>query len=135
MWVSACVAHGGARKWKTFPGAGSPRAEMQHSRLSTQRSAWWTTSTSSAANSDSGGSVSSRRATPRPSMVSPARASFNVRLPCYNSRVIVTYAVLYHPEAEAERDRLPRNERLAIATAVEKLAARRAERRLKELDT
>ena len=71
------------------------------------------------------------------------------------------------PEAEAERDRLPRNERLAIATAVEKLetlvqisrlrikarlwgssisvnsdhepvaapAARRAERRLKELDT
>jgi hypothetical protein len=54
-------------------------------------------------------------------MVSPARASFNVRLPCYNSRVIATYAVLYHPEAEAERDRLPRNERLAIATAVEKL--------------
>jgi hypothetical protein len=54
-------------------------------------------------------------------MVSPARAIFNVRLPCYNSRVIVTYAVLYHPEAEAERDRLPRNERLAIATAVEKL--------------
>jgi hypothetical protein len=38
-------------------------------------------------------------------MVSPARAIFNVRL----------------PEAEAERDRRPRNERLAIATAVEKL--------------
>jgi hypothetical protein len=54
-------------------------------------------------------------------MVSPARATFNVRLPSYNSRVIVTYAVLYHPEAEAERDRLRRNERLAIATAVEKL--------------
>jgi hypothetical protein len=54
-------------------------------------------------------------------MVSPARASFNVRLLGYNSCVIVTYAVLYHPEAEAERDRLPRNERLAIATAVEKL--------------
>ena len=54
-------------------------------------------------------------------MVSPARASFNVRLSCYNSCVIVTYAVRYPPEAEAERDRLPRNERLAIATAVEKL--------------
>ena len=33
----------------------------------------------------------------------------------------MTYAVLYHPEAEVERDRLPRNERLAIATAAEKL--------------
>jgi hypothetical protein len=33
----------------------------------------------------------------------------------------VTYEVLYHPEAEAERDGLPREERLAIANAVEKL--------------
>ncbi len=39
----------------------------------------------------------------------------------YNSRVIVPYSVLYYPEAEAERDRLPRGERLAIANAVEKL--------------
>jgi hypothetical protein len=35
----------------------------------------------------------------------------------------MAYEVLYHPEAEAEWDGLPREERLAIAKAVEKLEA------------
>jgi hypothetical protein len=33
----------------------------------------------------------------------------------------VSFTVLYHPEAEAELSELPRNERVAIASAVEKL--------------
>jgi hypothetical protein len=42
----------------------------------------------------------------------------------YNNNVIITvFRVLYHPEAEAELDRLPAPERVAVLHAVDKLAA------------
>src|SRR6266545_4607390 len=73
------------------------------------------------------GAVAPARATARAGSIATADVVLDLRdrrcgRSCpYNSRVIVPYSVLYHPEAEAERDRLPRGERLAIANAVEKL--------------
>jgi hypothetical protein len=73
------VAAAGARKKNGFAGSGqrSPRSAMQHSRLSTKRSASRTASTTRASTSDSAASRLIALATLRPSIVSPARASLS----------------------------------------------------------
>src|SRR6266540_315197 len=79
--VSTSIAAGGARKKNGFHGSGhgSPRSEMQHSRLSTKTSASCATATTSSATSESGPCSRIASATFRPSIVSPASASFTRR--------------------------------------------------------
>jgi len=77
---SGSTAAGGARKKNGLPGAGQrcPRVEMQHSRLSTTRSAARIASTTAGATSAAGGSSAKALATARPSIVSPASATVAV---------------------------------------------------------
>src|SRR5215218_4377671 len=78
--ASRSAATGGARKKNGLRRSGkrSPRSEMQHSRLSTKRSALFAASTTSGATSGACGSSRRRCATPRPSIVSPASARRSV---------------------------------------------------------
>lgn len=73
----------GARKKNGFLGSGQwfPRSEIAHSRFRTKKSASWAATTTSSEKSASGGTTARRPATLRPSIVSPASASFMVSPP------------------------------------------------------
>jgi hypothetical protein len=83
IWRRTSTATGGARQKNDLRGSGHrwPRAEMAHSRLSRNRSASAATATSSSLKRQGSGRHGSRSATPRPSILSPARASFTAYLP------------------------------------------------------
>src|SRR5581483_9370217 len=72
--ASASTATGGARKKNVLRGSGQgrPRSDTQHSRFSTSRSASRAAPTTPAEKSAPGPADRSARATPRPSIVSPA---------------------------------------------------------------
>ena len=76
--LSTSVATGGARKKNGFLGSGqgAPRVEMQHSKFTMVRSASLHAATTSSATNFFGPWLIRTWATPRPSIVSPASASF-----------------------------------------------------------